>query len=265
MYLCGSGLSHMCRKILVSAFFCVKPLCCFFVKLLTLEKKNPPIPPLSSSHQVRKTSEHSPLLPSFAYCPHSSPEIQYLTNDKQLTHLFFWGTRWLAPTLAELTAWEPAETETKRDNLVVKPQTPIKLLYFTIRNTDSWLTKIPTQYVVFWNNSNLWHAPAGSSMPVNNPCHLEMHEKPLVQQRMNEVKVNILLETVLFFLLTWISQLRIDTPGVRLRAWSLTNIDLKQNRKILKLPTPILGSMHNYLLIFKWKTFSVTDYCGQAY
>lgn len=72
-----------------------------FVKLLTEgEKKRilpspppPPPAPLSPSHQVRKTSEHSPLPATFAHCPHSSSETQYLTIDKQLTHLFFWGTR----------------------------------------------------------------------------------------------------------------------------------------------------------------------------
>lgn len=71
-----------------------------FVKLLIEGRKKRilPPPPLSPSHQVRKTSEHSPLPATFAHCPHSSPETQYLTIDKQLTHLFFWGTRWLAPS-----------------------------------------------------------------------------------------------------------------------------------------------------------------------
>lgn len=62
-----------------------------FVKLLIVKKRTPPLP--ISSQQVRKTSERSPLPATFAHCPHSSPETQYLTIDKQLTHLFFWGTR----------------------------------------------------------------------------------------------------------------------------------------------------------------------------
>ena len=155
-------------------------------------KKIPLIPPsLSPSHQVRKTSEHSPLPPTFAHWLHSCPETQYLTIDKQLTHLFFWGTRWLAlsPVLAALAAWEPAETETKRDNLLVKPQTAIKLLHFTIRSTESWLTVIPKLSVFFSNNGDFWHAPARSSLPVNNPCLLEMHEKPLMQPNKMRWKV----------------------------------------------------------------------------
>lgn len=130
----------------------------FFLKRLLYS-----ISPLSPSHQVRKTSEYSPLPATFAHWPHSSPETQYLTTDKQLTHLFFWGTRWLAPspTLASLTARGPAETETKRDNLVVKPQTAIKLLYFTIRITVSWLSLIHTLCVFLSNSSNFWHALLG--------------------------------------------------------------------------------------------------------
>lgn len=128
------------------------------------EEKNPPIPPLSPSHQVRKTSEHSPPPPppppaTFAHWPHSSPETQYLTTDKQLTHLFFWGTRWLAPSssLAALTAWEPAEI--KGDNLIVKPQIAIKLLYFTIRKSDSWPTAIPTLCILLSNCGDCWNTP----------------------------------------------------------------------------------------------------------
>lgn len=44
------------------------------------------------SHQVRKTSEYSAPPPAtFAHWPHSRLETQYLTTDKQLTHLFFLG------------------------------------------------------------------------------------------------------------------------------------------------------------------------------
>lgn len=159
-----------------------------FVKLFTMKKKNPPIPLLSPSHQVRKTSEHSSLPATFAHCPHSSPETQYLTIDKQLTHLFFWGTRWLAPspTLAALTAREPAKRDTQTDNLVMKPQIAIKLLYFTIRNTDFWLTMIRTQCIFFSYNSNFWLCPVGSSLCVNKPInHLDRNTKtqPKLKER----------------------------------------------------------------------------------
>lgn len=152
-----------------------------FVKLLIVKKRTPPLP--ISSQQVRKTSERSPLPATFAHCPHSSPETQYLTIDKQLTHLFFWGTRWLAPssTLAALS--QQGSQLRQRDNLVVKLQTAIKLLYFTIRNTDSWVTMILTLCIFFRNNSNFWHVPAMSSIRVNNPWHLQMDEKPLMQQK----------------------------------------------------------------------------------
>lgn len=55
----------------------------------------------------------------------------------------------------------------ERDNYVVKWQTAIKLLYFTIRNTASWLTMIPALCVFFpkKNPSNFWHAPARSFIP----------------------------------------------------------------------------------------------------
>lgn len=95
-----------------------QPLPCFtgtFVKLLTKKKrknkkeKNPPTPP---SKQVSIHHHHPPA--TFAHWPHSSPETQYLTTDKQLTHLFFWGTRWLAPNcrLAAHTPWAPVGIKT---------------------------------------------------------------------------------------------------------------------------------------------------------
>lgn len=75
--------------------YMLKHLTGVFAKFLPFKKKrkNPPIPPQSPSLQVRKTSEYSPLPATFAHCPHSCPETQYLTIDKQLTHLFFRGTR----------------------------------------------------------------------------------------------------------------------------------------------------------------------------
>lgn len=102
------------------------------------KKRILPPPPLSPSHQVRKTSEHSPLPATFAHCPHSSPETQYLTIDKQLTHLFFLGN---PMTCTELHAACGSQHESqlrrrRTDNFVVKAQTLIKLYCFPIRNTD---------------------------------------------------------------------------------------------------------------------------------
>lgn len=112
---------------------------------------------LEKQVSIHHPHPHPPA--TFAHWPHSSPETQYLTTDKQLTHLFFWGTRWLAPSssLAALTAREPAEI--KGDNLIVKPQIAIKLLYFTIRKSDSWPTAIPTLCILLSNCGNCWNTP----------------------------------------------------------------------------------------------------------
>lgn len=46
-------------------------------------------PMKSQQQQVTKTRERSPLPATFAHGLHSNRETEYLTTDKQLTHLFF--------------------------------------------------------------------------------------------------------------------------------------------------------------------------------
>lgn len=80
-------------------------------------------------------------------------------------------------TLAALSAWSPAETETKETNSIMKPQTAITPLYFTIRDSNTPDSLWSQHY--FFHKQPLLHISAVTTQ----------HVKPVMQQE-NKMRSN---------------------------------------------------------------------------
>lgn len=133
LHLCMYLLSVLYKQVSSHSF---KKLSILFVKLLSVKKKTDPFIPL----WVHPTRPEKQMSIHLSQQPLHTTHITVLKPSTwQLIN------NWLTcfsgelddSTLAALSAWSPAETETKETNSIMKPQTAITLLYFTIRDANT--------------------------------------------------------------------------------------------------------------------------------